>query len=53
MLGMLILLLVFSIGFGAGYAVRHFVSLRRRDRYLKVATYTRPGPRIGHARRAF
>jgi hypothetical protein len=53
MLGLLILLIVFGGGFAAGYAVRHVVSLRRRERYLRGSVYTRPGPAIGHPRRAF
>jgi hypothetical protein len=57
MLGLLILLFVFGGGFAAGYVVRHYVSRRRRERYLKGSvykgSYIRPGPAIGQPKRAF
>jgi hypothetical protein len=55
MLPVLILVLIFTAGFGLGYATRAWRSHRRRARHLMYSPYA-PESRattFGHARRAF
>jgi hypothetical protein len=55
MLPILILSLIFFAGFFAGYAMRSWLSHKRRTHYLTHASYqSKSQPRmLGQARRAF
>jgi hypothetical protein len=53
MIGLLMLLGLFVGGFASGYAVRDFISRKRRDRHPQKQAYGRSGATAGHPRRAF
>lgn len=45
MLGLLLVLIMFGLGFGAGYGIREVMSRRRRADFLMYAPYLTPSPR--------
>jgi hypothetical protein len=53
MLPLMILALIFAIGFATGYASRAHLSRRHRTRYLQYARYRGFSPTTVHGRRAF